>query len=120
MKEILKYIKLYTGCNEHALKRIKAILEPRLQPVIVEKIVEVEKFVPRKVNTKTSIAKWAEVYFAENGLTYQQVTDKSRKQEVVDTRYEFVKAAYYNGFTCTSIANYLKRDHSTILYAIHK
>lgn len=113
MKEILKYIKLYTGCNEHALKRIEAILEPRLQPVVVEKIVH------RKLKPKIVIEKWAETYFAENGITYKQMADRSRKQEIVDIRYEFIKNAYFNGYTCTGIAKYLKRDHSTIIYAIN-
>jgi len=118
MKEILKYIKLYTGCNDHALKRIEVMLEPRLQPVVVEKIVEVEKFVQRKVKPKMPIDKWAETYIAENGITYKQLVDRSRKQEVVDVRYQFIKDAYFNGYTCTAIARFLKRDHSTILYAI--
>jgi chromosomal replication initiation ATPase DnaA len=119
MKEILNYIKLYTGCNEHALKRIEAMLEPRLQPVIVEKIVKVEKIVHRKLKPKVVIEKWAESYLAENGLTYKQMLDRSRKQEIVDLRYDFIKAAYFNGYNCTSIARFLKRDHSTIIYAIN-
>lgn len=119
MKEILKYIKLYTGCNDHALKRIEAMLEPKLQPVVVEKIVKVEKIVHRKLKPKIVIEKWAETYFAENGITYKQMSDRSRKQEVVDIRYQFIKDAYFNGYTCTGIAKYLKRDHSTIIYAIN-
>ena len=120
MKEILNYIKLYTGCSDHTLKRIEVMLEPRLKPVIVEKIVEVEKIVARKVNTRTSIAKWSEAYFIENAISYNEINKRSRTKEVVNARNLFVKKAYMDGFTCTSIANYLKRDHSTILHAIHK
>jgi chromosomal replication initiation ATPase DnaA len=120
MREILKYIKLYTGCNDHALKRIEAMLEPRLKPIIIEKIVEVEKVVTRKINTRTSIAKWSQSYFIENGITYNEINQRSRTKEVLNIRNSFVKKAYLDGFTCTSIAKYLNRDHSTILHSIRK
>jgi chromosomal replication initiation ATPase DnaA len=120
MKEILKYIQLYTGCNDHALKRIEVMLEPRLQPKIIEKIVEVEKYIQRRIKPKTPISVWAEVYFTKNLLSYNEVSNKSRKRHVVDIRHEFIKIAYQNGYTCTSIASYLKKDHSTILHAISK
>ena len=62
MKEILKYIQLYTGCNDHALKRIEVMLEPRLQPKIIEKIVEVE--VPKFINAdgQSNLANNTNVY----------------------------------------------------------
>lgn len=110
MEEILKYIKLYTGCNDHALKRIEALLEQKMQT----------KIVCRKVNTKTSIAKWSESYFLENATTYNAINQRSKKKEVVSIRTNYIKQAYLDGFTCTSIAKFLQRDHSTILHAIHK
>jgi hypothetical protein len=49
MKEILNYIKLYTGCNDHALKRIEALLESKIQ-----------KSVFRELPSKIPIKIWAE------------------------------------------------------------
>ena len=122
MKEILNYIKLYTGCNDHTLKRIEVMLEPKLQPIVIEKIVEVkvEKLVQRKLKPKTPIAVWADSYYLENFTSYNELTNRSRKQHLVDMRHAFIKLAYQDGYTCTTIANYLKRDHSTILHSISK
>lgn len=114
MKEILKYIQLYTGCSDHALKRIEAILEPRLQSVAVEK----RPF--RELPSKVPIKTWAENYCKDFNISMTILMTRSRKQELVDIRYEFIKAAYVSGYKCTTIARFLKRDHSTILHAINK
>ena len=120
MKEILKYIKLYTGCNDHALKRIEAMLEPRLQPVVVEKIVHVQKFVKRKPRPKISLLEWSESYCKENNITFEYISQARRLQEIVDTRDAYVKQAYFEGFTPSEIARHLKRNHATILHTISK
>jgi hypothetical protein len=119
MKEILNYIKLYTGCNEHALKRIEAILEPRLQPVLVEKIIHVEKIIKRKSRPKISLIEWSQKYFQENNTTYEYISQSRRLQEIVDDRNAYIKQAYFEGFRPTEIARYLNRNHSTILHTIN-
>jgi chromosomal replication initiation ATPase DnaA len=122
MKEILKYIKLYTGCDDHALKRIEAMLEPRLNimPQVIEKIVYVEKFVKRKPRPSISIKEWCDSYCKENNITYQYVSQRRRLQEIVDTRDAYVKQAYFEGFTPSEIARHIKRNHATILHTISK
>ena len=120
MKEILKYIKLYTGCNEHALKRIEAMLEPRLQPVVVEKIIHVEKFVKRKPRPKTTLIEWSNKYFEDNNTSYKYISQQRRLQEIVDDRNAFIKQAYFEGFRPTEIARFLNRNHATILHVISK
>jgi chromosomal replication initiation ATPase DnaA len=120
MKEILKYIKLYTGCNDHALKRIEVMLGPRLEPKIIEKIVHVEKFVKRKPKPQTSILEWSEGYCKENNITFEYVKQRRRLQEIVDTRDAYVKQAYFEGFTPSEIARHIKRNHATILHTINK
>jgi hypothetical protein len=122
MKEILKYIKLYTGCNEHALKRIEAMLEPRLNlvPQVIEKIIHVEKFVKRKPRPKITLAEWSQKYFQENNTTYEYIKQSRRLQEIVDDRNAYIKQAYFEGFRPTEIARYLNRNHATILHTISK
>jgi transposase-like protein len=120
MKEILKYIKLYTGCNDHTLKRIEVMLEPRLEPKIVEKIIHVEKFVKRKPRPKTPILEWSEKYCQENNITFEYVSQARRLQEIVDTRDAYVKQAYFEGYSPSEIARLLKRNHATILHTISK
>jgi chromosomal replication initiation ATPase DnaA len=120
MKEILNYIKLYTGCDDHALKRIEVMLGPRLEPKIIEKIVHVEKFVKRKPKPQISIIEWSESYCKENNITFEYVRQRRRLQEIVDTRDAYVKQAYFEGFTPSEIGRHLKRNHATILHTISK
>jgi len=122
MKEILKYIQLYTGCNDHALKRIEAMLEPRLNlvPQVIEKIIHVEKFVKRKPRPSISLLEWSAKYYNETNTTYEYISQRRRLQEVVDIRNAYIKEAYFEGYTPTEIARHLKRNHATILYIISK
>lgn len=120
MKEILKYIKLYTGCNDHALKRISLILEDKINPKVIEKIVVVEKYINKNIKPKLTIEQWAPIYFKENNLTYEEVNQKSRKVEVCRIRTKFCRNAFIAGYGCAEQARYLKRNHSTILHNIHQ
>lgn len=122
MKEILNYIKLYTGCNDHTLKRIQVMLEPRLnlEPQIIEKIVHVEKFVKRKPRPKMTLVEWSNKYYQETNTSYESISQKRRMQEIVDARDTYVKQAYFEGFTPSEIGRYLKRNHATILHTIGK
>ena len=120
MKEILKYIKLYTGCDEHALKRIEVMLEPRLVPKIIEKVVHVDRVLVRVKNPKVPLNIWSEKYFQENNTSFKYISQRRRLQEVVDDRDTYVKNAYLNGYRAMEIARYLGRNHATILHTISK
>lgn len=122
MKEILKYIQLYTGCNDHTLKRIQVMLEPRLnlEPQIIEKIVHVEKYVKRKPRPSMSLLQWSEQYYKENNTSFKDISQRRRLQEIVDVRNAYIKQAYFEGFTPSEIARHLGRNHATILYIISK
>jgi hypothetical protein len=122
MKEILKYIKLYTGCNDHALKRIEVMLEPRLnlKPQIIEKIVHVEKYVKRKPRPSVSLLEWSEQYYKDNNTSFKDISQRRRMQEIVDVRNAYIKQAYFEGYTPSEIARHLGRNHATILYIISK
>jgi hypothetical protein len=120
MKEILKYIKLYTGCNDHTIKRIEVMLENKLQPQVIEKIVHVEKIVARKKRPITPLSVWADTYYLINNTSYEYISQKRRLQEVVDDRNHFIKNAYFEGYRPTEIARYIKRNHATILHVISK
>jgi hypothetical protein len=119
MKEILKYIKLYTGCDDHAIKRITAMLEDKLKPQVIEKVIIVEKYINKNIKPALNIEQWAPRYFEENELTYDQVTNKSRKVDVCRIRSKFCQEAFKAGYGCAEQARYLKRNHTTILHSIH-
>ncbi len=121
IKDILKYIKLYTGCDDHAIKRVKALLDSAVLTREVIKVVEKtnEVYIQKK-KTKQSIKKWAEQWMQKNNMTYEQVAHKSRKTEVLRVRNKFCIDAYKEGYGCAEIGRYLKRDHTTILHSINK
>jgi len=120
MKEILNYIKLYTGCDDHALKRIEVMLQPRLVPKIIEKVVHVERVLTRAKKPKVTLEVWSEKYFLDNNTSFKYISQRRRLQEVVDKRDTYVKNAYLNGFRPMEIARYLGRNHATILHTISK
>jgi hypothetical protein len=120
MKEILKYIKLYTGCNDHALKRIEAMLEPRLEPKIIEKVIHIDRVLTRAKKPKITLEIWSEKYFLDNNTSFKYISQRRRLQEVVDARDIYVKNAYLNGFRPIEIARYLGRNHATISHSIGK
>jgi chromosomal replication initiation ATPase DnaA len=123
VEQVLKYIKLYTGCEEHALNRIKPIIEQAYekakQVVYVREKVIVEKIIRRQV-PKQSLRKWSELYFKQTETTYEEINERCRKIEVCKIRNEYCKQAYENGYTASEIGRYLKRDHTTILHNIFK
>ncbi len=122
VEDTLKYVKLYTGCEEHALKRLRPILEKlyteREKTIIVKQKEIVEVFV-QKVRPKGTIEKWAEKYFIDNNTSYEEVNKKRRTAEVCRIRNLFCTAAYRAGYGYSEIGRYLKRDHTTILHNVN-
>lgn len=121
IESILKYIKLYTGCTDHALKRIKTLLEESLVNREIIKIVEKtnEVYIQKK-KTNISIKKFATNWLEKNQLTYQDIAAKTRKRETLTLRNRFCVDAYKEGYGYTEIGRYLKRDHSTIMHCVNK
>ena len=120
MKEILKYIQLYTGCNDHALKRIEVILQDKLYPAPKIEVRYVEKFIRKGIAPELPLRKWADGYYLLNNTTFAEVSLKRRKSEIVSNRNRFLVEAYKEGYTLSELGRYLKFCHSTILHAIHE
>lgn len=124
-KDILKYIQLYTGCTDHALKRIDQLLienrekiEPEIK--IIEKIVVVDKILEKGYKPNIDIDSWSNKYFDDKSTSYEEINKRSNTPQVCRLRNHYCKDAYTYGFGASEIARYLKRNHTTILYSIHK
>jgi hypothetical protein len=91
-----------------------------MQPVVVEKIVHVEKIIKRKPRPKISLLEWSAKYYQDHNTSYQYISQARRLQEIVDIRDAYVKQAYFEGYSPTEIARHLKRNHATILHTISK
>lgn len=120
-KDLLKYIQLYTGCNEHTLKRVEALLnqERPAQIQIIEKVVIVNKFVCKNVRPTTRLIDWSLDYFRSNKTSYEDIAKRSRNIESVRLRTDYCREAYASGYGVSEIGRYLKRDHTTIIHNIH-
>ena len=57
--------------------------------------------------------KWVKI---ETGIDRQEIVSKTRKQKVVTARALFITMASKTGFSYSSIAKELKRDHTSILH----
>ena len=51
-----------------------------------------------------------------NNIFSANILGKSRKRENVDARRAFCNILKIEGFTCTSLSKYLKKEHSSILH----
>jgi hypothetical protein len=122
LKTILKYIQVYTECDNYALGKIALLfdeypLENTLVK-IVEKIVEkevIKQFVPNKAD----IEEWTKKYLIENNITYEQLTANNRKYQTVLQRVNYSKAAREHGFYLSEIGKKLKMHHSSIIHLVN-
>ena len=119
--DVLKYIKLYTNCSDHTLKRIKVLLEDMVVTREVVKVVKETKevYIHKKKGT-ISFKKWAEQYLSTNELSYNDIAVKNRERDTITKRNKFCVQAYIEGYGASEIGRYLKRHHTTILHCIHK
>lgn len=120
IKEILKYIKLYTDCDDTALTRIKAILDKHFIDISGEPIIFETKYI--KVSDKKPtkpISEFAKQYMLINNVEYTILSKKSRERKYVHARVKFCTQAFLNGYGYTDIAKYLGFHHSTIMHSIN-
>lgn len=121
VNNVLIYIKLYTNCSDHTLKRIKVLLDNMIVTREVVKVVhETKEVYIHKKKSAIGLKKWAEQYMLQNNITYKELAQKSRKRDVITMRNKFCVEAYKEGYGASEIGRYLKRDHTTILHCIHK
>lgn len=120
---VLKYIQLYTECNEFTLKRIRVLLEKLPKEKIVEKVVRETKilYIQKKTYKEyKDIEKWAEKYFKANEVTYKQIAANNREHKTLKVRNKFCIEAYKNGYSYKSIGKYLGMSHSTIMHCVNQ
>lgn len=123
MHEFLKYVKLYTDCDDDALKRLEPLLNKYiLKPKIIfkEKIVEIVRYHKFNVQPYTSIDDFFNEYKTQTNVSIDDIRKRCRTTETLKKRNLFIRSAMSYGYTASSIARFLKMDHSTILHTIKK
>ena len=121
LKTILKYIQVYTECDEYTLNKIKNLFNEYPLNVIeiryVEKIkeIEIKPFKP----TREELDEWTIKYLVSQNITYEQLTVNNRKYESVKQRVHYSKAASEYGFYLSEIGRKLKMHHSSIIHLVN-
>lgn len=120
---VLKYIQLYTECNDFTLQRIRVLLERLPKEKVVEKvIVQKEVLYIQKKTYKEygTLQEWASNYLKSNNLSYEDIAAKNRKPSTLKVRNKFCIEAYKNGYGYSTIGKYLNMDHVTIMHSVNK
>jgi len=117
LKTILKYIQLYTECDDYALGKISLLFKK--YPLETVRVQIVEKEVKQFIPEKKDIDEWTKKYLITNNITYEQLTANNRKYETVLQRVNFSKEARDNGFYLTQIGKKLKMHHSSIIHLVN-
>jgi hypothetical protein len=117
LKTILKYIQLYTECDNYALGKIALLFDE--YPLETVRVQIVEKEVKQFIPEKKDIDEWTKKYLITNNITYEQLTANNRKYETVLQRVNFSKEARDNGFYLTQIGKKLKMHHSSIIHLVN-
>jgi len=119
-KEVLKYIQLYTGCSEHALKRIDAMLHDKINVVPRVEIKYIETFARKGIAPDLTLKEWADKYYKDFNTNYKELTNRSRKTDVVINRNRFLIAAYKEGYGASELGRFLGFCHASILHGLHE
>lgn len=123
IEDALRYVKLYTDCDEIALKRIRTILEMNFKQQSKIQVIEKKSvfYVKIKENKpEISIVDFADEYCSRNFVDPEILKKKNRKTEVIRERDKFIHEVIVNGYTYSEVARFLKKDHSTIIHSFKK
>jgi hypothetical protein len=121
MHNLLKYVQLYTGCDDKVLKRLEPLLEKYItkpKVIVLEKKVEVVKYHKFNVEPVTSITEFFKDYNRNTKHSLEDIKKRCRSVEVRQKRNHFIRSAISHGYNLTTIAKFLNMHHTTILNVI--
>ena len=119
-KDVLKYIQLYTGCSEHALKRIDAMLHEKINVAPKVEVRYIEKFARKGIAPELKLQDFADKYYEIYNTSYKDLINRSRKTDVVINRNRFLIAAYKEGYGASELGRFLGFCHASILHGLHE
>lgn len=122
IENVLKYIQLYTECNDFTLKRIGALLEKLPKERLVEKVIKEKEivYIQKKSPKLRTLDEWASKYLKENDIKYEVISARRRDRYTLILRNQFCIEAYKCGFSYSLIAKYLNMHHATIMHCVNK
>lgn len=121
MHEFLKYVKLYTDCDDYAIKRLEPLLKKYIakpKAIVIEKKVEVVRYHKFNTTPNKSILEFFNEYKSANSITLDDIKKRCRTIDTRTIRNNFIRSAISNGYTASAIARFLNMNHTTILNVI--
>lgn len=126
--QTLDYIKIYTGCNDIALKRIRPLLVSLYEDnkrFVIKQVIgrtkekhlnHIDKSIPLAYETQP-FHEWVMDYCKENEVTIEELSKRCRKMDSVFRRNKFIINANMHKFKTVDIARLLKMHHATVIHA---
>lgn len=123
MHSFLRYVKLYTGCDDKVLKRLQPLLEKLItkpEVIVLERKVEVVRYHKFNVNPTQPISDFFIEYQKNNNITLEAIKKRCRSIETRTIRNQFIRSAVSNGYRITEVARFIGMDHTTIINVLKK
>lgn len=123
IEDALRYVKLYTNCDDFALKRIRSILENNFKQKERVQIIEKKSVFYVKIKDEAptiSISEFADNFCQENDIEFKDLKKKVRFRETILLRDKFIFEAIVNGYSYTEVGRILGKHHSTIIHSFKK
>lgn len=124
-KDFLFFVKLYSGCDDTAIKRIDKLCDEFLvkNRIVQTKVEYKDRIIIKETNifgeekaTLQPIAEYLKSYCEVQGIDINDVVTKKRFKRNVRLRRDFAIAAHSVGYTFVEIGRVMKRDHTTIVH----
>jgi hypothetical protein len=122
MHEFLRYVQLYTECDDAVLKRLEPLLNKYITPKVVVKEKRVEVIRYHKFNTQPQrpLISFFNEYKKQSNVSLDDITKRCRTIETRTIRNAFIRSAIERGYTASAIARFLNMNHTSILNVIKK
>jgi chromosomal replication initiation ATPase DnaA len=126
-KDLLYYIQLYTGCEDHAIKRIEFLIDQFIKnhaPVemtIVKEHINKIIYIDRKKDkiSLPLISDFLSEFCNNSGVDLKLIKSKNRSRDIVRVRREYSIHAHDKGYTLKEIGRSINRDHTTIIHYLY-
>jgi hypothetical protein len=122
MHELLRYIQLYTECDDSVLKRLEPLILKYIKPKVLTKVVAapLKRVYVTQKKVDMTIQEFFDNYSIEFCISYDELIKRDRHHDRLERRNKFIREAYQRGFGYSVIGRFLNKDHTTIINAIKK
>lgn len=123
-KDLLMYIKLYSGCDDYALTRINALIDKYVKANQVVRKEIVKQYIDRVIIkekyddelTLIPLPEYQKEFCTKNNISIDDLRSRNRSRNLVRLRRDYSISAHLKGYTFVEIGKSINRDHTTIVH----